>query len=142
DITRTATFYKANITGGAETVTATFTGTAPVAQLIVHEVSGLDTVAPLDQHKIVSQNNVGTGTDAVTTAPNVTPTTDGQYIFGATYPSNAAGGPLNAGTGFTIAENVSNNRSSEYRIQTTATAVAVTFSDTNSFGNHDTAIVT
>src|SRR6266403_4816660 len=36
DVTRTATFYKANITGGAETVTATFAGTpAPVAQVIV-----------------------------------------------------------------------------------------------------------
>ena len=130
---RTYTFYAKNITGGATpTVTVTFSGSVN-ATLIVHEVSGCDTSSPLDQHKIVPPGYFSsTSTDALSTG-NVTTTTDGQYIWGV----NSSLGYTStfvAGTNYTGRETGAGGTCSEDRVQTSAGAIAVTFTMTSASG--------
>lgn len=55
--------YAANITGGADTVTATFGGSGLNRRVYVLEMSGLDTSAPLvDNHEITDTGNNPTDT--------------------------------------------------------------------------------
>ena len=141
-----ATYYAKNITGGACTVTVTLTASVGYRSLVVHEASGLDTTAPLDQHVINTQTTPGTGANAVTSG-SVTTTTDGQYIFGATHVNNVgAGVTVTPGTGLTGRESIDGGADSaplesEDLIQTSAGAIAATF--TQSVDNNvTTAIMT
>ena len=134
---RSALFYAKNISGGADTLTFNFSASTTTNGL-VHEVSGLDTIAPLDQSAIVDQTAPGTGTDAVTTG-NVTTTTDGQYIFGCSQNDN--GIDMSAGTGFTERVAQADELTSEDKIQTSADAVAATWTavGTGGFWGHGIA---
>lgn len=125
------TFYAKVTNGGTPTITLTLTNACGYRSLVAHEVSGLDATAPLDQHTIVNQASPGTGTDGVTTG-NVTTTTDGQYIFGATHLNNTTTQTIAAGTGFTGRESNSGGGDtppfrSEDQIQSVAGSVAATF---------------
>ena len=127
-----ASYYAKNITGGACTVTVTFTASVGYRSLTVHEVSGLDTTAPLDQHAINTQVAPDIGTDAVTSG-SVTTTTNGQYIFGACHVNNTGAGlTVDPGTGFTGRESIDGGADSaplesEDQIQPTAGSIAATF---------------
>jgi len=91
-------FYAKNISGGAShTVTATFSAGTVWVRLIVHEVSGLDISAPLDQTAV---NNGLTGA-AISVGP-LTTTAVGEYIFAAAMDDggNNAFAAVN-GSGFT-----------------------------------------
>ena len=124
----TSVYYAKNITGGACTITATFAASRSFRRIVVHEVSGLDTTAPLDQSTGQNQVSPGTGTDAVTSG-SVTTTTNGQYIF-ATSMDDSGSNNYNAGTGFTGRElsiGASAPMASEDQVQGSAGAIAGTF---------------
>ena len=96
--------------------------------IIAHEISGWNT---LDQHRINPQSAPGTGANAVTSG-NVTTTTNGQYIFGATIQDDFGPIAITPGTGFTErestdADNATVPQDSEDRIQATAGNIAATF---------------
>lgn len=132
----TANFVYSNVSSGACTITATFDANVTDSRIIVHEVSGTPTTTPEDQHACNPQTNPGTGTDAITSGAVIT-TSNGQYIYGATY---ANGGVASTpGTGFTQGENTT-TQESEYLIQTSAGSIAATFTGAN--GNWITCIVT
>jgi hypothetical protein len=79
---------------GSNTVTATFSATTDVPQIIIHEISGVNTTTPIDNNQHLMAGGEATGTDAVTTG-NITTTQNGDYIFcGAT----ASGITLTAGS--------------------------------------------
>lgn len=123
-------FYAKNITGGANTVTATFSASITAFHtLIVHEISGADTTAPLGQAASQTQINVS-GVDSVSSTA-VTTTTNGEYIFGATLRSDTLDGSFSAGTGYTGRETSSGGTflvtRSEDQIQTSAGSIAATF---------------
>lgn len=126
---RGALFYKENISSGAETITVTFSGSAP-SYLMAHEVSGLATASALDQHAVNVQPLNTTGTDNVTTG-SVTTTTDGQYVVG--FSSGEAEDPnISIGTGFTADYTGGvGSAKSEHLIQSSAGSVAATWSRTD-----------
>jgi hypothetical protein len=93
---RACMFYLENITGAVTPqVIATFSGSIGTMGLTAQEISGVLTAGALDQSALNPQ--------ASTTEPtsgNVTTTTDGQYIFGATRAQFAT--PVTAGANFTL----------------------------------------
>lgn len=140
-----ATWYAKNITGGACTVTVTYTSSRPITLLEVVEISGVDTTAPLDKSAIQLQATPGTGANAVTSG-SVTTTTDGQFIFGCSIATGSFTQTYSVGTGFTSIDNVGTSVSDralicEYQIQTSAGAIAATATQTNN-QNVVTAIMT
>jgi hypothetical protein len=133
---RAASFYAKNLTNAPVTVTATFSSTVPDRSIIIHEASGIDTTAPLDQEtgqlEFLAPN-------PSPTSGSVTTTTSGQYIFGATALTNRAlPVPLiSAGAGYTEREETGDaggtigNSDSETQIQSAAGSIAAIFSATN-----------
>src|SRR6266852_5602995 len=64
---QTTTFVAKNVAAGSYTVTATYSAADIARTIIAIEVAGADTVNPVGSaHKLGSQANPGTGTDAVT----------------------------------------------------------------------------
>lgn len=92
--------YAKNITGGLVKVTATFSASTNHRGLACHEISGMDTVDPTDGYVGQSQQNPGTGTDAVTSTTTATAGATG-YLFGATYEGSAGCITVTAGTNWT-----------------------------------------
>ncbi|MBK8772259.1 MAG: fibronectin type III domain-containing protein [Rhizobiales bacterium] len=122
-------FYKEGISNAPTTFTLTFVGglSPNYVELTVEEFSGVATSsAATGTFGMNVQNSPGTGTNAVT-SPSITPAVDGCLIYGFT--QNDGGSTLaSAGTGYT--SGVSNATAacrSEYKVQTTAAAVAATF---------------
>jgi hypothetical protein len=103
-------FYAKNITGGANTVRATFAtaiSSQGWADMYVHEYSGIDKVDPLD----VSAVNMGM-TAAMTSGPATT-TNANDLIFGA----GASAGTVNqAGTDFASRSNRFGNRTEDKNV--------------------------
>lgn len=139
DIART--FYAKITSGGTCTVTVTLSPAVGYRQLVVHEVSGVDTTTPNDKHIINKQTAPGTGANAVTSTAQTT-TTNGQYIFGAARICNVGTSKsLAQGTGFTSRENIVGGSDasplrSEDQIQTTAGSIAATFTGTGIAGDN------
>jgi hypothetical protein len=100
DNTGLVTGYAKNITGGALTVTATMnTSVIDRARLVVEEISGCDTTAPLNVHAIQHQAAPGTGTDAVTSG--AVTASAGDYVYAACIDFFSGSPVLAHGTGFT-----------------------------------------
>jgi hypothetical protein len=79
NVTMSGTFYGCLTSGGANTVTLTFSGNITEGACgAVHEVSGVDTGTPFDVNK--AAGGEAGGTDAVSTGA-VTTTANGDYIF-------------------------------------------------------------
>jgi hypothetical protein len=121
-------YYAKGVASGATTVTVTWSADPGFGALIGHEVSGADTVAPLDQSADNVQANPAESTDAITSTSVIT-TSDGQYIFGTTWDDQGSNPTIAAGTNYTAREAPSNARS-EDRIQASAGSIAVTFTRT------------
>lgn len=136
-----ATFYYANTTGGADTVTVTFAGAITYASLQCSEYSGVATSSPLDKFASNSQTTPGTGANAVTSG-SVTTTTDGQLIVGWSTALTVGAGTTSAGTGFTGRTNVFGDTLCEDQVQTSAGAIAATFTSTSATSNFITLITT
>ncbi len=110
-------------------MTVTFSAAPSASRLLVHEISGCDTTAPLDQHIINAQTNGGgSGTANSYTSTSKTTTTDGQYVFGAHVNDNSD--TVDAGTGYALRTPTTANYDpmSEDQVQTTHGSIAVTFS--------------
>lgn len=134
-------YYVANISGGANTVTATLTAAHTFALLSVHEYSGVITTSPLDQATFNFQATPGTGTNAITSG-NVTTTTDGQLIFGCAGSTEANTGVVSAGTNYTIRQNPLNDNPSEDRVQASAGSTAATFTTNDTTASYHSLIAT
>lgn len=138
-----------NLTGTPGT-TFTLTWNSAISYYSIEcvQFSGQDTTTQPDVARVAQQvNNVGSGTDAITSG-NMTTVTNGCMIFSTDYRigSGLPLGNTSAGTGFTslgaIANGVGDFLSlSEYRIQATAGSVAGTFTENpGSSQNNVTAI--
>lgn len=124
-----AVFYAKNITGGANTVTATFPGARDFRRIVIQEFSGASTTAPLDTFAAVQANTTTTGTDGTVTG-NITPANNGSLIWGLICP--ISGTPTIApGTGFTerieTASGVGADLEAEDFVQATAASVDATW---------------
>lgn len=142
-------FYRANLTNGPITVTMSLSSSTQYVMLAVHEASGLDTSAPLDKNRTASQAGVS-GTNAITTG-SVTPVADGEYIYAGVAEAFAthSGAYYTAGTtvAYTKREEVFNGSAlgdiaSESFIQTTAGAIAGTWTPTDANNDSATFILT
>lgn len=135
---RAALAYAWNVSAGGTQVTASFSGSVTCI-IIIHEVSGVDAASdPFDGSRINPQTDAGSGTDDITSL-TITPTVDGCYIFGGMSSGNA--GTISAGTGFTPREFPGTDRFSEDLIQSSAGAIAATFTDTISWGEYLTGVL-
>ena len=128
--------YAADITGGANTVTATFGEGGAFRRLLVHEYSGIAAVSPVD---VSSMNNTNGSTAAnAITSGIATTTVPGDLIFGAVMDDNGTNN-ITAGTGFTQRNSVNNkDLATQDMLQTTAGPVASTqtFSAANRYLAH------
>jgi hypothetical protein len=128
-------FYFKNVTNGPVTVTATWAHPDTFREITVHEVSGADTTAPLENTGGTGQvqPNLADATDAATSG-SFTTATNGDYIYGAVIVSAGAGDAA-AGTSFTQREHSVNDHTTEDRIQSAAGSVAATFTTSGGGGN-------
>ena len=95
-----ATFYLHNITNGPITLTFHFGGSTAWVGVSMREVAGLVNAAPDKEIGQVQSPAPGTGADACTSTA-VTPTEDGEYIFGGFSDTNMRRRPFSVGTNFT-----------------------------------------
>ena len=117
-----AVFYRHNIAGGANTVTAQLTDSQVFRTMHIHEYSGVATASALDDTTGVT--SAGTGTTATTSA--LTPSVNGCLLFGAL--ANHASGTISPGTDFNEREEDTGNwRATEDFTQTTAASHAATW---------------
>ena len=112
-------WYVPSCKGGANTVSLT-PGVAGALEIHISEWSGISTTNPVDQFASAT----GTGTNASSGA--ITPTANGELIYGYTFLLNTA----SAGTGFTGMTLV-NGDLDEYQIQPAAAPVAATYTQTS-----------
>lgn len=126
----TYTAYCSNITNAPTTVTATLSVARAYRAIYVMEVSHIKASSPLDGHAIASVNSNTTANGL--SSGSITPTTDGDFIFG--YCVDAGGHGIDAITsGFTADIAESGSFYSEYKLQTTAASIAATFTSSHSF---------
>lgn len=132
---RAISFYRANITNAPITITVNLSGSESGRASNVREISGADTTAPLDKNFGAGPTAWGTGANAVTSG-NQTTTANGEYIFGGTVDTSALRTANFAlGTGFStlIQDGLLSTRintATEHQIQTSAGAIAATFTQT------------
>ena len=120
------TFYALNVTHAPTTVTATPTSSGQV-YLIVDEVSGVATSSALDGSGAINDQATAPNTTDGVTSGSITTGTNGDFIWGASFVS--AGISLTQGTGYTAGTNLGGFTflGSEFKVQSTAGAVAATF---------------
>ncbi len=108
--------------GGANTVAVTWNGTADELTVNCHEIGG---TSGIDNNQTAMAGGEASGTNA-TTSGNITTTQNGDYIFAF---GTVVGDTLTAGTSFTLNSTQTGTAPSyaEYRIQTSAGAIAGTF---------------
>lgn len=136
----TASFYGYNLSGGPTAITANFGSAQPYRSISVMEFSGERTASsPLDgtNEQGQLQTAPGTGTDgAKSGAGTMTPSVNGCLVWGGSVDTGALGSGsslFTAGTNFTEPANAEHqlsghvSASSEYWIQTTATAANASF---------------
>jgi hypothetical protein len=117
-------YYAKNTKPGPCTATVTLSGSVGVIRLELHEITGADKTAPLDQVARNWQSAPGTETNAVTTTAKTT-TTDGQYIFAAM--ATISKSNPSAGSGFIGHDYDGDASMSEHQIQRVAGPIAATF---------------
>jgi hypothetical protein len=119
----------------------TFAGAVTFASLQVAEYSGVATSSALDKTANNSQTDPGTAANAITSG-SVTTTTDGQLILGWTSALVVGGSTVSAGSGFTGRINVFGDILFEDQIQTSAGAIAATFTTTSATADFITLVST
>lgn len=118
--TRVRSFYVANITGGANTVTFDVAGTATAElAVVISEWSGAATSSPLDT------TNTGTGTGTAASSGNVTPSVGNCLLYGGlAFSANNVQATEEAGWTLLKEEIPAGSIpvATEYKLQTSATA--------------------
>ena len=141
---RAAMAYAITRSSGGDTVSCNFSTASMGKSIIVHEISGVNTSAPLDGHKTNVQNSPGGGTDAITSG-SITTTANGDYILGFTFNDSVNQADWNAGTGYTKRQDLQiqgYTTASEDKLQSTSGSVAATFTTTAAgFGDFITGIM-
>lgn len=138
---RSATYYVKNTGSGTFTITVTWGADPGFGFLCAHDVSGADTVAPLDQEIIALSIAPGVGANAITSTAKTT-TAPGEYIFGAAF-DEGGGATFTAGTGFGIRETQGGVGASEDQIQAAAGSIAATFTQSgDNFGTYHAGLMT
>jgi hypothetical protein len=124
--------YLENLTGGACTVTVTFSIAVQASIVATHEFSGGATSSSLSGHTAQCQTTPGNGTDAVTSGTITT--TSGDYLVGGTTNGSASGASVAAGTGFASRENAGTyfGFGTEDLFPASGSPTAVTFTATGS----------
>lgn len=119
-------FVCASLTAGAQTFTVTWGLTGNNEVMVADDYQNVLAAAPLDVHAAQGQTSPGNGTNAVTSGA-ATSTAAGELVAGAMFSDSA-----NLGTGFTQASaQVSGWFQDEFLVQSSAGAVAATFTATN-----------
>lgn len=129
-------YYVKNCNGGSTQVTVTWSSDPGFGYISLHEVAGASTTAPLDQHHIATPANppISSG--------NVTTTTSGQYVFGASFDGDGSSA-LTAGAGFTIpAHSNTSFGATEYQLQSASGTTASTFASGAPFQYYITGVAT
>jgi hypothetical protein len=115
--------YAANVKGGANTVTATFSGAPVYRRLLIQEYQGIALVDPVD---VVAKNvaNGTTATNGITSTSAVT-TSSGDLIFGAVIDAFDLTS-ITAGTGFTQRQSNNIDMATEDLVQVASGSIAAT----------------
>jgi len=122
-----AVFYKCGATANASyTITGHNSGSFTFSRIIVEQFTGGDTGTCFDKTTGQRQTAPGTSTDAVTSGSTAATTTNGQLIHGATVNVGSAT-TITQGTGYTSGTLNYHGVSTEYKTQSSAGAVAATF---------------
>jgi hypothetical protein len=134
-----ASFYKENISGTPQTITANFSTAVPFRGVFAHEVSGVVASGALDVETGQLQTAPGTGADAVTTGA-VTTTANGDYVYGGVVCTSALLTSANYSPGTspnafaerqeTFGITVAASESEDF-VQTTAGSIAATWTQAN-----------
>jgi hypothetical protein len=123
---QTRLFYAKNIAGGANTVTAAFSGTNGHPWLAIAEYSGLSTAAPLD----TSAHAAGSSSSPSSGAAPATSTANELVVGGLGLPSSTSA-TVTAGSGYALVAQDSTTGASraafEERIVSASAAYAGTF---------------
>lgn len=140
---RAAWAYTVLGSSGANTIAASFSGTGNMTIImLVHEVSGIDTGTPVgaNQSAIQEQTTPGTGTDGCTSG-SITTARNGCYIMGVLTDEGWAS-TITTGTGYTTRANSSGDGVySESQVQSSAGAIAATFTTSNGSNQHMTGVL-
>jgi hypothetical protein len=122
--TNAAQGYAVVATSGPCTVTGHLSG-ADSGTIAVHEISGVNTVSPLDGHAMQYQNSPFSANAA--SSGNITTTQGGDYIFGASFDAGGGNIVYAVGTGYTKRISDLSHVTTEDGIQPAAGAIAATF---------------
>lgn len=118
--------------GGTCTVTASFSSTvASQALIILHDVTGVNTVSPLDGHAI----NPQTSNAGIVTSGNIITVDIGDYIFGWSWDCSNNASSIAAGSGYNLRYYTSSNVASEDQNQASPGSIAATFAYTGGSGD-------
>jgi hypothetical protein len=139
NLTVIASFYKENITGTPQTITANFSTAVPFRAVFAHEVPGCASSGALDVETGQLQTAPGTGANAVSSGA-VTTTVDGDYIYGGVVCTNQLFGAANYSPGTspnafterqeTFGATVAASESEDF-VQTTKGSIAATWTQAN-----------
>jgi len=129
---------------GPLTVTANFSGSTNCA-IAIHEITGVQTASPLDQHRMNAQSGPGSGQDAATSG-TVNTNTSGDYIFGIIWNDGSNSATYAAGTGYILRQQSdpslgSATQQTEDAVQTSKGSVAATFEVNPGFASYITGIM-
>lgn len=135
-------WYKENMAGGADTITATYNAAKSARRIVIAEYSGVATSSALDKVDSNVQTPTSTSTDATTSTAQTT-TTANQLIVGCVHVLDGTARGVTAGTGFTERQDTNNDAqvSLEDRVEASPTSVAATFT-LNAAVNTITALAT
>jgi hypothetical protein len=121
--------YAVRITGGADTITATFGASSAFRRIIISEYSGVLGVSPADVFAGVGGQVATTGANAVTSGPATT-TQNGALIYGAVMDTTSTT-TIAAGSGFTQRTSLN---SKDLAVQDLQQATAGSIASTQTFG--------
>jgi hypothetical protein len=129
--------YAANCKAGANTVSANLSGSP----------SNLDycwiSIAEFSGANIVDQTSTGSGTGATITTGSVTPVQNNEVVVGVMVGDlSVSPGPGSGFTSIALSSAAGGGWISEYLIQTTATSVAATFTDSGTITDWSCALAT
>ncbi|PYR76318.1 MAG: hypothetical protein DMF86_12700 [Acidobacteria bacterium] len=141
---RAAMAYAIARASSADVVSCNFSTASMGKSVLVHEIAGVSSAAPLDGHAISVRLSPGGAANAITSG-TITTTAAGDYIVGFTFNDSDNQADWTAGTGYARRQDLqiaSYTAASEDRTQASAGAIAATFTATAAnFGDFVTGML-